>query len=289
MRFVYCYSKYVLAYTGEQVEYTKDAMAYIKIQAYKRNAHRQASSVDSETQLRRKEAFLKSINRPWFRRAWSVSEIMSGFSVLLYSGKSVIDWHELSSAIMNSDIPDLISSYSIDVQKILEPQILTVKRLSYTELFPEYAIPQLDGLFLIRMLNWRRCLEFIDPRDKVFSVLSFVGKSYRIDPDYRRTPEEVYQEVAEKVVSANSKHLAEILSCCDPSYPRSVPSWCPDWKVMDRPDGFVELPRKSYDAGKGTTASVMFQDNEMLIRGVCIDAIGECEDFPIPEFSQPFP
>ena len=70
--------------------------------------------------------------------------------------------------------------------------------------------------------------ECTDPRDRIFAVLGLAGdvSSYPRFHDYSSSCEEVYTESTKRILDLG---FLDIISYCQPSRDKSLPTWVPDW------------------------------------------------------------
>lgn len=102
-----------------------------------------------------------------------------------------------------------------------------------------------NSLGLTQLLIHTMGNEATDPRDKVFALFGIANQGYEktpARPDYRRTVEEVYTDVAKFLVGDD--HSLQVLSAVQHAGVRRVlPSWVPDWGV--------KYPIRLLDAAQG--------------------------------------
>ena len=81
----------------------------------------------------------------------------------------------------------------------------------------------------------RHCV-YTDPRDRVYAILGLLKEELHVEPDYEKTISQVYQDVTLHYI--NSQDI-DILTLCELNDKQSeMPSWVPDWTVVDTPEPF---------------------------------------------------
>jgi len=125
-------------------------------------------------------------------------------------------WAEVS-VIVQQDFPDeLINGFTSGIR------LSQCRRLDPSD--PPYR--------LLDLLHQHRDCEATDPRDKVYGLLGMSGdgEAMKIFPDYTRSVEDVYRDLAEKYVVATGS-LDIICACRFPRKFENLPSWVPDWST----------------------------------------------------------
>ena len=102
------------------------------------------------------------------------------------------------------------------------------------------------------VLNLSQNAKCKDPRDKVYGLLGLIPKEYRIPPDYRRTPSDLYMHFAEILLARGG--MTDLLAWCGIDDNTDLPSWVPDW-FEGFPRNHVEWLRR-YKAGAPPMATV---------------------------------
>ncbi len=128
---------------------------------------------------------------------------------------------------------------------------------------------QLDTL--LTRTRYQSCL---DPRDRIYAVLSLVHKEYQINisPDYSKPVEEVYKEF----VLRHMEHSRSLLFTrfCLPQSKRNIqtlPSWVPDFSASGLLPGLIKSASAS---GKSELDSrYNARDNSLRISGVLAGSV----------------
>jgi Heterokaryon incompatibility protein (HET) len=176
-------------------------------------------------------ALLKLLKRPYWSRIWVVQELASASKVLFVCGKRMVEEDPLHHALRllrnfrlyqllkwGQDTPirhsEGVSIISIDTHNPII--LLKIRR----------AAEPSPLIYLMRSL---RHFQATDPRDKVFALLGIASdtKTLGLRPDYRKSCEEVYTDLARALIQNG---YIELLSLCEFPKERPVlPSWVPDW------------------------------------------------------------
>ncbi|KAN0098833.1 hypothetical protein V8E51_014496 [Hyaloscypha variabilis] len=116
--------------------------------------------------------------------------------------------------------------------------IATLERISSSELIERVCEtlvcdPGLDVTQAVYLARNKKC---VDPRDKIYAVLSLLpsGFSTRIIPDYLRQPEEIFKETVLQHIDW-TKHLSLLRLCRfnDPTSNLVLPSWVSDFSASN--------------------------------------------------------
>lgn len=207
--------------------------------------------------------------REWFRRLWIFQEIGLASSAVMVIGVNELKWEEfraiaawLNSHVVTGFMSEIIHSKDLTRGRALI-QIYTDEEGQPTE--------RLDKL-LIRT-RYQSCL---DPRDRIYAVLSLVYKEYQINisPDYSKPVEEVYKEF----VLRHMEHSRSLLFTrfCLPQSRRnisSLPSWVPDFSASELLPNLIKYANAS---GKSELDSRYNErDNSLRISGVLAGSVSK--------------
>ena len=227
-------------------------------------------------------AVAKLLRRPWWNRAWTVQELISAKEVSVHCGPSSVPWALMEMTIQlmlrNTEIENLFPRKD---KGWFHDAIEDAHAFAYERYHrvlgghgPE-SFPQL--------MQVTRCREALDPRDKVFSILSLLDTTsteYHYEPDYSEPVHTAYVRAARTHIQS-SRNLHVLSSCAHikDKNASELPSWVPAW---DRDFKMSYLGGHSakdidfcYKASKDSLAEVDFRTDstEMHAHGIMIDII----------------
>lgn len=174
-------------------------------------------------------AYRALIFRPWFDRVWIRQEIGLGYkNALLMCGNDTIPWTTFYSVVFHLQ-------YFVKSKSRLSPKIRSTAMGRRETLIRSLAIqPRMELSYALRDARASACS---DPRDRVYSVLSFTSHSDLV-PDYQKSVSDVYREIARLLYTSDTFNLQLVLASCslDSRRMAQLPSWAPDWNVPSNPD-----------------------------------------------------
>lgn len=233
--------------------------------------------------------------RSWFSRAWILQEVFMAKQITVVCGQYVIPWDIL--IFMSSFVEGIraFRSKRADQKRIIGALLVS----DQTERAPavdlerrKRSFKSLGKLPMLNALSLTRNARASDPRDKVFSALSFSPMMRLVEsglepikPDYEQTTTELYTGVGKALVEIYGPRALSLAGLHrSPGCP-NLPSWIPDLEVPLRasPNGL-----NIYDIGqdhpefKRTTTGSFETDlfkitakNELIIEGLMWDTIAE--------------
>jgi hypothetical protein len=227
-------------------------------------------------------AVARLLMRPWWSRAWTVQELISAQSVSVHCGLSSMTWALMEMAIQlmlrNTDIENLFPKKH---RRTLHDAIEDAHAFAYERYNrvlgghgPE-SFPQL--------MQVTRCRDALDPRDKVFSILSLLdvaSTEYPFEPDYSEPVTKAYTRAAQAhIQSSGSLHV--LSSCCYSGDNASshLPSWVPDWRRSEEVSYLGGYSAKDeefkYAASASSSAIVKFSldSKVMAVEGIVVDTV----------------
>lgn len=165
-------------------------------------------------------ALFTILRRPWFGRGWVVQEVAVNRSAMFCCGRDVVPFDDFVRALM--------LSADIGVAHIYLSSNYT---RFFLVMFTREAYKFGYALNLLPLLLRHRTALTTDSRDKIFAFYGLADdadqNSYDIKIDYRRTFQEVYREVAVRMMIYN-KNL-DVLSVPNENESFDFPSWVPDF------------------------------------------------------------
>lgn len=172
--------------------------------------------------------------RSWFHRTWVIQEVALARSVKVILDKYEIPWDVvgLGASIIRTNLDKI----NLQGQENCQTGILNAYFM--------YRISKCQGLFdrleftFHQLLKLTKGFHCKDPRDRVYGILSIPtitdnselsdNKSPFIVPDYSKSTEEVYKDVAIKII--HTSRSLDILCSVQHDRTRMLKStWVPDW------------------------------------------------------------
>lgn len=196
------------------------------------------------------EALAKFYRRPWFSRVWVLQETaVSPLSPEVRAGKKLLLWDACESArnFVESQVKNINDPVSAMVRNSLKATVAAIHNVR-RDLSPTDPMSSLEMLL-------KRTMTFYatDPRDKVFALLGLAHDSDRVEivPDYSKSLEQVYAEIAVYLISKNINMI--YFNTNSPN--QDHPSWVPDWSWLNRrwplwTPGFYKAAGSTTQAGR---------------------------------------
>jgi heterokaryon incompatibility protein (HET) len=218
-------------------------------------------------------------NQIWFWRLWCVQEAALARQAYVTWGNNSISWEHvgLAAARIRTSYPEVLQQYPME--GIFNAYF--IYRISNTA----SGLPPLKFSFL-RLLALTRQFESTDARDRIYGLLGIPttdsdpdrGDLFMI-PDYEKSTQEVYTELAKKVLSLSDDLflLSSIQHGDELRSDDQWPSWVPNWdrvythalsSTEKGPTAAPKLVGHSYPIE--TT-----QNNELIVRGLEHGTVGE--------------
>ncbi|CZR66862.1 uncharacterized protein PAC_16763 [Phialocephala subalpina] len=269
-----------------------DAMTFVATYAFRQGLSTREEMVAFMAALLDKQHFLEVgiwkalqdlLSRPYWWRLWIIQEIaLSTDSLSVVCGSKIINWPFLLLAIdvFASDWGTLLRAVDLDYKAMgiedYDSSIFanSVNRILQLRIFRDAAFRGVDHPDLKKLLWVVRGARQMDPRDKVYGILSLVDHrlSELITPNYNLSTSEVFIGFAKAIISWSGS--LDIIT--NPGGYRSVgrvlPSWMPDW--TDRVHVTLEMTEKvSYQSSQNSNPVINFDSGNLIARGFIIDKI----------------
>ncbi|KAH7402192.1 hypothetical protein DE146DRAFT_457811 [Phaeosphaeria sp. MPI-PUGE-AT-0046c] len=251
--------------------------------------------------------------RTWFQRAWILQEVLKASKLTVVCGPYLVPWDmftlmsctieccrlllgqgNLSSAFGSStDNRSTILSRGV-LSLLNDPQHDEIPAVSLERWRRSYRCGH--GLPMLSALSLSRNQITTDPRDKVFSVLSFssIGQTalegpQTITPDYTISSRHLYTQVAKRLIASHGPCVLSLSGMQSASSIEGLPSWVPnlDDSLHVRPRGINvkqlhNAPISRVSSRRGSM-SHSFQSleprvtaqNELIVRAFVHDQITE--------------
>lgn len=238
-------------------------------------------------------------HRTWFSRVWILQEVFMSRDISVVCGQYIVPWDIL--IFMSSFIEGMKSAfrYKKSTQKRIIGALLVAARSQrapalqlekWKQSFKRRGkLPMLNALQLTRNAN------STDPRDKVFSALSFSNMAYttraglqELKPDYTMSVEEVYITIGRALYESHGSCALSLAGMRADNDDLKLPSWIPDLRNplsaspsgidVERPDPVTANQNAAFDRATGilSTSHVRITpENELHVAGIIWDTISE--------------
>ena len=225
------------------------------------------------------------LQRSWFTRLWTFQE-----AVLCYRGDAtvrcgafhspVITFMRASTFLGNDHA---FAGVNVGNSRFALAQISSFRfQVEHNKVTPLIWLLQINGI--------RDCF---NPRDRVYALLGVRqedGPSYPVGVDYQMSPEDVYTDVARKIIQSQSslRICAEAPERTGDERLSNLPSWVPDWTRRPLTSTLDRLnPAQSYFKASNRRAHFdHIQDPKvLLVKGRMIDRIVDFVDADMPDTS----
>jgi len=213
--------------------------------------------------------------RPWFRRVWCIQEIAVARTATVLWGDAEISWRwlGLATARIRVNLCPFITRY--DLSGVFNAYLMY--RLSQGD---AKAAPTVVSF--LELLAMTCQFEVSDCRDRVYGLLGLpttdsdpcTGNLF-VDPDYTLKLDEVYWNVATRVLKLNGS--LKILCSVQHNGGISHPSWMPWWEGV-RTSMLAQFTGKAkLDASAGVPADYELLEDEKKLRarGICLGTVME--------------
>jgi hypothetical protein len=224
--------------------------------------------------------------RPWYTRLWVFQEVNLARQALMLCGECTIDWNELLRAAraMYASIGSTISS--IRNQQIRRSVLVLDSAKKGFNLHPTKR--EIGNLIvLMKKTNTSNCE---DPRDKLIGLIGVMPEADRadIEADYSKSVDQVYSDWAWKRITR--RHRLDVLSACEDSGRKGLPSWVPDFRSSWASDESlfsnthnIYLPQysSSYAASGDTSTRILWTSEDrrrISVTGCEIDRVAVISD-----------
>lgn len=161
--------------------------------------------------------------RPYFRRAWVIQELVNATNIKIVCGQQEMDWESLME----------VAHWGRQAFEGLDTE-LVCQHIRFLERLRRGLKNGTHPSLLHLLLNSRRC-DASDLRDKIYSLYPLVHDQLALpQPNYDMPVAEVFKQTAVHLIRETGN--LDIFSCCSPgptSDSLSLPSWVPDWHSQD--------------------------------------------------------
>lgn len=267
--------------SASNLEETTEAVEVLHRLAEGRHAHelsccekttatrRSGSACDLRCRLQRAlkiiEAFL---DVDWFKRAWTVQEIVLSARASVMRGSTCLPWSVIEKACANWQV-HLNTCCGEDILSLHLHEFQTVQQIAVDVNALSMARARMaHSQTLHEVLLDFRSRQATDPRDKIYGVLGlqFGDKVARLIPDYTRSIREVLVSCALEMIRSQRWLLPLFLDlehALD-----DLPSWVPDWTLRTTEPPAVFSGRfeflRTYDSARGLDGRIELLPHDIL-------------------------
>ena len=158
------------------------------------------------------------LGRTWFERLWVWQEIrLANRDAILICGYDSIEWERFRSAV-----------YCINTKPFSHDLDGFAQRI-----YRAFELSDCRSYFkFIDIAEKTRFCKCTDAKDRVYALLSMIAvkENPRIEPDYTKSLQEIYQDLAIKDMK-QSKDLRLLQSCKMLKSTQGMPTWVTDWSI----------------------------------------------------------
>jgi hypothetical protein len=203
------------------------------------------------------------LNRPYFQRTWVRQEVVLGSKAYFQCGNERISWPDFRDAIA-------CLSWKKHSSGIIHLRISAAVSLCQMSL---------DMFYYSNIRILMRDTKCEDPRDRIYAILTLLNQEDQrlgVKPDYSRTVEDLYTDVARRNIVERCK--LNVLETCElSSRSINVPSWVPDWSTQLN---FHHITLSRWSACAWVSARVTIVDEETIrVAGVSVARIENVTDY----------
>ncbi|KAE9371142.1 hypothetical protein N431DRAFT_558729 [Stipitochalara longipes BDJ] len=170
---------------------------------------------------------LQLLERPWFERLWVRQEIALATKAFLVCGLESIPWSRFQNAI-----------FYIETKIRKNKSIIANLSTFLQHLFMIYLLCAPNrGLSLRKQIYRTQKCKYLDPRDRVYALLSISGiQGKKVIVDYRKSADEVYQDAVLQYYTWQLNFLTD--SGCDLDGSHVLDTYCRTLLCDDTNDCF---------------------------------------------------
>ena len=199
------------------------------------------------------------LTRPWFERLWVQQEIrLANRHAFAMCGSAIIAWESLRKT--------MFCLYHKRFSPIMDDLNLESLRECITRNY--YLCMDSSTLSFLDIMERTDNCKCVDPRDRIYAVLSVIEKFERtslIEPDYTKKVGQVYQDVTLEYI-AHKRSIKILRSPRLGKKPSRIPTWVPDWRVKIK-----TMLSLGMLASGATLSEAHFKDPGILnVTGTCV-------------------
>lgn len=242
----------------------------------KRWLHYRKSSVTPDAQT--VHALAQFFQRSWWERTWIIQELAASRRACFYCGNrqfSTVGFYNALDHILHN----IYMHRGEGISPYAKSSFKTANRFS-TLVDNDSLPPTWQNNLLYYLCQFSDSKAGL-PKDKVYGLLGLANSKVKIVPDYSKSDEEVFIDVAKKII-ISSGNLDVLSTSGNTSHTHDLPSWVPDWTIDQHSalDG-IEPTRPPYSlSDQGTpeyeeSFPVTFPSNSkcLRVRGVIVASL----------------
>lgn len=238
---------------------------------------------------------VRLFDKVWFSRIWVLQEVVLASSALVIWGPATAPWEHIGFSagwLCNTIGHEVLTVWLVKVRNSRNGQTYSERsyhpgvyraNLMYSLWLASKSESSLaKPVSFYELLCQTRPFQSTDPRDKVFSLIGIPtadadpdSDQFFIEPDYSKTTEEVYIDVAKRISARSCASLSVLGAVQHEDVHRggklTLPTWVPDWTVfLSRSLVPVEGPEY---APLPSSRSVSMDGSTLLVSGVIVDTV----------------
>jgi hypothetical protein len=176
-------------------------------------------------------------SRPYFRRIWTIQEQALNKNITMFMcGNKRFSRAALRGMCMFTQTNEEAIASALRTNLMKEDRVRNRHPLVWTLSHDASTLIRLrEPVSLDQLLDLVRKARATDPRDMVYGMLGLLLKNIaaQIQPDYTKSGEKVFMEIAIAILS-QCQRLGELLSWCVFNEASTAPSWVPDWQTTQK-------------------------------------------------------
>jgi hypothetical protein len=231
-------------------------------------------------------------NSKYWLRAWIMQEATGPARTVFYCGSYRFDKMQLSATVYFGHLYSGHEGSNLDFVRNIGMGGSAARLSGFRQLDGSFPNNRSRTTRLIDLCQSFRNTKSTDPRDKVFAPRNLATdlNASEMSPDYTRTTEQIYTDLAELYLRKNDN--LDILGFVVHPAPHSarmqgesqnvcVPSWVPDWsnRITVKPLAKTldsASTDRAYDACSGLQGSTpIVNGSELLVQGYRVDKISQ--------------
>jgi hypothetical protein len=214
------------------------------------------------------------LSRPYFQRTWIRQEILLSKRVYIQCGQEKVPWNDFRTSIACVRWKGWYHAALQTGASLQRPMGYAYDLCGTPNASFTYA--NIRHFFRNTMCN--------DNRDRIYAVLSLLcweDRELGINPDYSRTPEELYTDVARRTLE-RYQHVKLFESCELATKVLNIPSWVPDWSSQLN---CARLPSSAWSACAWISAQANIMDDKTIrVAGVEVARIEQITNYYLDEY-----